>query len=123
MPGGSANEPGGYTFDGMSPGSANEPPKVPAGVLAPKITLLTPSTAVVGSANFTLYVTGTGFFDKSVIFVNGVNRVTKLESDGRLSTQIRPGTWTPQTVKIVVRNGVYSSPSADFVFTATAEKD
>jgi hypothetical protein len=102
--------------------STNEPPKIPADARTPKITLLTPNTAVCGSANLTLYVTGTGFFEKTIIFVNGQNRVTKLESDGRLSTQIRPSTWTPQTVKIVVRNGVYSSPSADFVFTASAEE-
>jgi hypothetical protein len=117
---GSINEPG-YNFEPLAPGSINEPAVVPAGVYAPKITSLSQNSAVVGSANFTLYLTGTGFFGKSVIFVNGQNRVTKLEADGRLSTSIRPTAWTPQTVKCQVRNGAYSSNVVDFVFTAAAE--
>jgi hypothetical protein len=113
----SINEPGGYTFTGMAPGSINEPAAVPAGVYKPVITALTPPSVPVGGSNTTLYVTGTGFFDKTVIFVNGQNRATKLEADGRLSTVMRPANWGPQTVQIQVRNGVYSSNVADFTFT------
>jgi hypothetical protein len=91
-------------------------------VKEPTITLLSPSSSPVGGANFTLFLTGTGFFDKSVVFVNGGNRVTKLESDGRLSTVMRPSAWTPQTAQIQVRNGIYPSNTMDLVFTAAKGK-
>jgi hypothetical protein len=121
MPLKSINEPGVYTFDQLAPGSVNEPPVLPPGVFAPNITLLSPSSVVAGGSNFTLYLIGTGFFDKTVIFVNGGSRVTKLESDGRLSTAMRPSQWTPQTAKIQVRNGIYPSNIMDLVFTAAKE--
>jgi hypothetical protein len=107
----SINEPGGYVYDAMSPGSANEPPRLPAGVFAPKITSLVPNTCPVGGADITVKVSGTGFFEKSVCFVGAPNRPTVFNpADGSLSV-------TPGTVKVVVRNGVYSSNAVDFTFT------
>jgi hypothetical protein len=121
MPGGSANEPGGYTFEGMSPGSANEPPIVPAAVYKPTITSIVPNTCPVGGADITVKVTGTGFFAKSVCFVGGLVRATVFNGDGTLSVTFKPSTRTPGVVKVIVRNGVYPSNGVDFTFTATAE--
>jgi hypothetical protein len=119
----SINEPGGYVFDEMAPGSHNEPPKVPAGVYAPKITLLTPNTHAIGGPDITVTVTGTGFFDKSVCFVGGLNRATVFNADGTLSVTFKPATRTPGVTPVVVRNGAYASNSMPFTFTATKDAD
>ena len=110
----SINEPGRHTFEGMQPGSINEPVQVPEGVLAPRITVLSPTAGNV-SVTSTIYLTGVGFFGKSVVFINDIARATKFEADGRLSV-----VWKPmgvQTAKFRVRNGVYTSNSADFPVT------
>jgi hypothetical protein len=116
----SINEPGGYVFESMSPGSINEPPVVPAGVYSPKITSLVPASCPVGGASVLVTVTGTGFFAKSVCFVGELDRTTVFNGDGTLSVTFRPATRTPGTVKVIVRNGVYPSNAVDFVFTAAA---
>lgn len=113
----SINEPG-YNFEGMSPGSINEPPVIPAGVYAPKITSIVPNSCPVGGSNITVTLTGTGFFAGSVCFVGGLNRSTAFNADGTLSVTFRPATRTPGTVKVLVRNGSYPSNSVDFTFTA-----
>jgi hypothetical protein len=87
-----------------------------AGVYAPN-GLLTPNTAV-WRRQPTLYVKHRVLREERDLRV--WDQVTKYEADGRLSTPIRPPDVDAQTVKIVVRNGVYSSPSADFVFTAAS---
>jgi IPT/TIG domain len=114
----SINEPGGYAYEGLSPGSANEPPKIPAGAYAPKITSLVPNSCPTGGADITVKVTGTGFFEKSVCFVGAPNRPTTFNpADSSLSVTFKPSTRTPGTVKVVVRNGAYSSNAVDFTFT------
>jgi hypothetical protein len=42
----------------------------------PKITSLSPNTALAGGSDFTLTVTGTGFVSQSVVIVNGANQST-----------------------------------------------
>ena len=118
----SINEPGGYTFDRMAPGSINEPANLPPGVFTPKITSVVPNTCPVGGADVTVKVSGTGFFDKSVCFVGTLNRATVFNpADGTLSVTFKPATRNPGVVPVVVRNGSYSSNSVNFTFTATAE--
>jgi hypothetical protein len=123
MAGGSANEPGGYTFEGMSPASANEPATVPAGVLAPKITSVVPNSCPVGGPDITVKLTGTGFFAKSVCFVGGLLRATVFNGDGTLSVTFKPATRIPGVLPVIVRNGVYPSNSMPFTFTAAAEEE
>lgn len=117
MAGGSLNEPGGYTFEGMSPGSINDPPALPAGVFSPKITALAPDNTPIGGTDIVVTVTGTGFFNKTVCFVGGLNRPTVFNADKTLSVTFKPSTRTRGVVKVVVRNGVYSSNAVDFTFT------
>jgi hypothetical protein len=119
----SINEPLPYSFEGMMPSSINEPPNVPAGVLAPKITLLTPNTHAIGGPDITVQVTGTGFFDKSVCFVGDVIRTTVFNADGTLSVTFKPATRNPGVMPVVVRNGAYSSNSMPFTFTATKDAE
>jgi hypothetical protein len=118
----SINEPGGYTFDRMAPGSINEPVNLLPGVYTPNITSLVPNSCKVGGPDITVTVSGTGFFDKSVCFVGTLNRATVFNpADGTLSVTFKPATRNPGVIPVVVRNGSYSSNSVNFTFTATAE--
>jgi IPT/TIG domain len=54
----------------------------------PFIGSLNPSSASVGGPAFTITVTGVGFDSSSAIQWNGLNRVTKLQSSSKLTTQI-----------------------------------
>ena len=115
----SINEGSGFTFEGMSPGSINEPPVVPAGVYKPQITSMVPSTHAINGPDFTVTLTGTGFFKRQC-----ASRRTR--TGRRCSTPTRrcpscsslPGP-RPGTVKVIVRNGAYPSNAMDFMFTAT----
>jgi len=113
----SINEPQTYGFEGMAPGSINEPPVVPVGVFAPKITSLVPNSCPIGGPDVVVVVTGTGFFGKSVCFVGGLVRATVFNADKTLSVTFKPSTRTRGTVPVVVRNGVYPSNAMDFTFT------
>lgn len=89
-----------------------EPPVIPA------ITSLTPSTAAVGDASFTLQVMGTGFNPGSVIMFNGLNENTTFVSDTEVSTGVDMSVWLAAAVVPVnvMTNGVISDPM-DFTFT------
>lgn len=56
----------------------------------PAITGITPSSAAVGTASFTLFVSGTNFFPASVIRINGVDHPTTYVSATGLQTTILP---------------------------------
>lgn len=58
------------------------------GQLAPTITQMTPFTALVGGPAFTLRVTGTGFFNGSVVRWNGGDRPTTFVNSTELSASI-----------------------------------
>ena len=118
----SINE-GGYTYDGISPGSANEPPVVPPGVYAPRITAMVPTTHAIGGPDFTVTLTGTGFFAKSQCFVGDLPRATVFNADKTLSVTFKSSTRVTGTVKVIVRNGPYPSNAVDFTFTATELKE
>ena len=61
-----------------------EPPTGPP----PTITLMTPGSAVAGSANFTLTLTGTNFVPASVVQFNGSTRTTTFVSGTELHAAI-----------------------------------
>lgn len=61
-----------------------EPPTGPP----PTITLMTPGSAVAGSANFTLTLTGTNFVPASVVQFNGSTRTTTFVSNTQLQAAI-----------------------------------
>ena len=115
----SINESGGYQYEGMTPGSVNEPPLFPSPPGSPVITSIAPATAVCGAADITLAVTGTGLAAASRIFFDGVQKSTTLQGDGTLTARIKPVNWAvPATVQVQVRNGMVPSNLKPFVFTA-----
>lgn len=117
----SVNEPG-YTAEQMRLDSINEPQKSSPGLYAPTITSIVPNTCAVGGPDYNVKITGTGFFAQSQAFVGEQTRVTVYNADGTLTVTLRPSTRVPGTVKVVVRNGQFSSNQVDFTFTATAEE-
>jgi hypothetical protein len=104
------------------PTSLNEP-TTPAfeevsGAVKPEITALEPDTCAIGDADFTLYITGTGFAEHSIIYFAGYDEPSKLEADGRLSTGVNMAMWHgPDTVNVYVRNGTLHSNALEFTFT------
>src|SRR5579862_8150800 len=56
--------------------------------LGPSITSLSPSSAIVGAAAFTLTVNGSGFVNGSVVRWNGSNRTTTYVSAGQVQASI-----------------------------------
>ena len=99
----SINEPGKYTFEGMAPGSVNEPVSVPAGVRAPQITALAPPGGNV-SVTSTIYRDRQRVSSTKAWCSSTRSRAPPRSTpDGRLSV-----TWKPmgvQTAKFRVRNG------------------
>ena len=55
---------------------------------APTIASVTPTSALVGGASFTLTVNGSNFVDGSVVKCNGSNRTTSLVSSSQLNAQM-----------------------------------
>lgn len=88
----------------------------------PVVASLNPATAPLGSANFTLHVTGTGFGPQSKIVWNGGVEPTTFVSEGELTTMVNMDT-AQQAVQIPVQvqneNGVLSN-SLQFDITAAA---
>lgn len=113
----SINEPGsGHTWS-LTPQSLNEPPDYSAMVEPPAITGLTPGACVIGDADFTLHVEGTGFYPGSVINFAEHDEPTTLNEDGTLSTGVKPSLWvTPVDVQVYVRNGAVFSNAVSFTF-------
>jgi hypothetical protein len=108
------------------PQSLNEPPGSKLGQqepqVAPVITALTPDTCVIGSDDFTLYVIGEGFSDKSEIIFAGQPEPTTLSEDkAEVSTGVKPSLWgSAVVVQCAVRNGVQVSNELPFEFVAAA---
>lgn len=82
---------------------------------APSITSISPSAVTVGSAGFTLTVTGSGFVSSSKINWNGVERATTYTSPTQLSATIpasdllNPGSITVTVVNPAPGGGVSNS--------------
>ena len=58
-------------LEGMSPGSANEPPVVPPASTSRRSRPWCRATHAINGPDFTVTLTGTGFFAKSLCFVGG----------------------------------------------------
>jgi len=90
----------------------------------PVLTALDPATAAIGDPTFTVYLTGEGFDETSVIVFAGQDEPTTLEEDGTLSTGVNMDYWHgPDAVPVGVRNGSAMSNTLDFVFTVAPEAD
>lgn len=100
--------------------SPPELPELPPPVgQAPTISSLNPNTAVVGGADLTMTVNGSGFTPSSVIVWNGGDEPTTYGSASQVSTGVKPSTASgPYTVPIAVRNGDKVSNELPFTFTA-----
>jgi IPT/TIG domain len=106
----------------ITPVSINEPPD-PANLM-PSIGSISPAHCTIGDPDFTLYLTGEGFNEHSVIFFAGHDEPTTLNEDGTLSTGVKPSLWQePVVVQCQVKNGPLISNSVGFAFDAPAMKD
>jgi hypothetical protein len=84
----SINEPGQRTTM-LTPVSINEP----VSFETPVVSALSPDQCVVGDPDFTLVVSGSGFFAGSVINFAGHDEPTTFNEDGTLSTGVKPSLW------------------------------
>jgi len=81
------------------------------------ISSLVPAQAAIGDPDFTLFITGQGFTESSVIHFAGHDEPTTFNEDGTLSTGVKPSLWgAPVVVQCSVRNGAVSSNELDFTF-------
>lgn len=81
-----------------------EVPEIP-GAEAPVLSSLSPTTAALGSADFTLHVTGTGFVSADQINWNGTNEPTTYVSATELTTQVNMATAVVAAeIPVKVRN-------------------
>jgi len=79
----------------------------------PVVTSLTPNSAEIGDASFTLHVHGNGFKNTDVIVFAGVDEPTTFVSPSELTTGVNMPLWLgPDAVPVLVRNaeGVLSAP-------------
>ena len=79
----------------------------------PVVTSLTPNSAEIGDASFTLHVHGNGFKNTDVIVFAGVDEPTTFVSTSELTTGVNMPLWvSPDAVPVLVRNaeGVLSAP-------------
>jgi len=85
----------------------------------PVLTMLTPTTAVVGSPSFTLHVHGTGFAPDAVIVFNGYDEPTTVVSPTEVTTGVDMSVWTAPSLPlpVTVRSGGLVSNSLPFTFT------
>lgn len=115
----SINEPGKSRVVSHTPRSINEPPELPdIDVPAPVITALDPTECAIGSADFTLDVTGENFFAGTVIFFAGHDEPTSFDGTDTVSTGVKPSLWgAPATVTCQVHNGESMSNQMEFNFT------
>jgi len=91
-------------------------------VKVPTVTSVVPSSAVIGSPDFTLTVHGTNFTAGSKIYFNGGEEPTTFVNNTTLSTGVNMATVSvPSTVPVGVlsEDGVFSNPT-NFSFTAPA---
>jgi hypothetical protein len=115
----SINQPQGVRVHTLTPVSPNEPVKLPEWASEPPVVeSVEPTECTLGDPDFTVYLTGTGFYEESVIVFAGQDEPTTLE-DGKLSTGVNMAMWHgPDTVKVSVRNGPIPSNEVDFTFLA-----
>jgi hypothetical protein len=118
----SINEPFDPTRTARTPVSINEPPSVTMPD-APVITGYDPYEAAIGGPDFTLVVSGTGFYDGSIIHFAGHDEPTTLTEDGELTTGVKPSLWlAPATVQLSIFNGPIESAPVEFVFLEAASR-
>lgn len=85
----------------------------------PVVSGLTPATAAVGAADFTLHVNGTGFRAGCQIFWNGAPMPTTVVSPTELTTPISLAGLLPQSIPVKVRSITgQDSNTVSFVLTA-----
>jgi hypothetical protein len=90
----------------------------------PALTVLAPSTAVLGDPSFTLHVRGTGFAPGAVIVFAAQDEPTTRVSDTEVTTGVNMALWLgPDAVPVLVRNadGQVSAPLS-FTFTTRVEE-
>jgi len=118
----SINEPNSSREMMLTPASVNEPPVLPEWASeAPVVESIDPPETTIGDPSFDLIVSGTGFYEQSVIVFAGQDEPTTL-TDGKLSTGVNMNVWQgPDTVKVSVRNGPIPSNEVDFTFLAAGE--
>jgi hypothetical protein len=77
---------------------------------------ISPSSAVIGSADVVLHAIGSGFTPDSVIVFNGGDETTVYVSDTEVTTIVKPSLASVAiSVPVLVRNG--DLPSGDQIFT------
>ena len=84
----SINEPHVISRRALTPASINEPPVLPEWATeTPVVDSIDPAEATIGGESFTIYVSGSGFYDQSVIVFAGQDEPTTFEGgkavDGR----------------------------------------
>lgn len=117
----SINDPGsGHTWS-LTPESINEKPDYAEMYDPPVIESLNPDSCTIGGEDFTLFITGTGFYPGSVINFAEHDEPTTLNEDGTLSTGIKPSLWAePVEVLVYIRNGPVYSNFVPFTFADVA---
>jgi hypothetical protein len=90
--------------------------------VVPTITSLSPTTAVAGSAGFTLTLNGTGFTSAASVLFNGSAKTTTFVSATQLTAAITTSDLaTPGSVTVdVVQAGVHAANTLSFTITAAA---
>jgi hypothetical protein len=118
----SVNEPGTSREMMLTPASVNEPPVLPEWASeAPVVESITPTETTIGDPSFDVVLSGSGFYEQSVIVFASHDEPTTL-TDGKLSTGVNMDVWQgADTVKVSVRNGPIASNEVDFTFKAATE--
>lgn len=97
------------------------PAFVPDSLPTPVVSSLVPATAVIGAANFTLHVHGTGFTPGCKIVFNGYEEPTTLVSVTELTTGVNMAVWTAPSLPLPVAvRGLDGRVSNNLPFTFTA---
>jgi hypothetical protein len=99
-------------------------PDAPPAGDAPVLTSLSPATAAIGAASFTLHVHGTGFAAGAVIVFAGRDEPTTVVSATEVTTGVNMAVWLgPDAVPVVVRAADGATSNAlSFTFTAAARR-
>lgn len=93
-------------------------PPEPEPDVAPTLDTLVPSTAELGSADFTLHLLGADFTPTSVIMFAGQPEPIVFISAEEITTIVKPSLpWGAVTLPVLVKNGAEESDSLDFTFT------
>lgn len=82
-------------------------------VKVPSVTSLTPNSAVIGDASFTLHVRGTNLLPGSIIVFAGVEEPTTHVSNVELTTGVNMDVWLgPDILPVLVKSpdGEFSAP-------------